>query len=96
MNGYITWVGYFSADATQVLFQAISNLITEGKTPTRELIKNEISKADFQTEGLTGQISFNGSDRAQQVNYLIKPNCQINSNCTWELVDKDPKSGTQK
>lgn len=80
----INWYGYSSADATQVLFPAISTLIKEGKTPTRELIRDEISKPNFKTEGLTGKVSFKGSDRAQQVNYLIQLNCSKNFNCSWK------------
>jgi eukaryotic-like serine/threonine-protein kinase len=60
-------------DATLVLTEAIK------KNPSREGIKNVISKPDFRVSGgATGDIRFNGSDRANLKSTLLKvlPYCQ--------------------
>jgi ABC-type branched-subunit amino acid transport system substrate-binding protein len=76
------WHVAMSYDATQMFIEAISKQLSEGKTPSREGMKQILSNPKFQTEGLTGIIKLNGSDRREQIYALIRPDCSSNS-CDW-------------
>jgi ABC-type branched-subunit amino acid transport system substrate-binding protein len=63
-------------DASKVLITALDRLpldreINDGRKQIQEIIKNSI----FSVNGITGQISFTGSDRSEAVNSLVRPKC---------------------
>jgi ABC-type branched-subunit amino acid transport system substrate-binding protein len=77
-------------DATKVLVTALDRLpsigsvaleenreINDSRKQIQEIIKNSI----FSVNGITGQISFTGSDRSEAVNSLVRPKCD-RTKCT--------------
>jgi ABC-type branched-subunit amino acid transport system substrate-binding protein len=63
-------------DASKVLITALDRLpldreIIDARKQIQEIIKNSI----FSVNGITGQISFTGSDRSEAVNSLVRPKC---------------------
>ncbi len=60
-----------SYDAMQVLQSAL-DLAND-----REAIQKVISNPSFNVRGITGKISFKGSNRAEEINSLITPNCDL-------------------
>jgi ABC-type branched-subunit amino acid transport system substrate-binding protein len=78
----MTWYIAMSYDATQMFIEAISEQLSQSRAPSREGIKEILSNPKFQTEGLTGIITLNGSDRKEQTYALIRPDCSSNS-CGW-------------
>ena len=63
-------------DATQVLITALDRLpIDLGITESRRELQKIISNPTFDIAGITGQISFTGSDRSQTINSLVQPQC---------------------
>jgi ABC-type branched-subunit amino acid transport system substrate-binding protein len=58
-----------SYDAAQVLLLALD------KASDRITVQKVISSPNFNPRGITGKISFNGSDRAESINSLVTPNC---------------------
>jgi branched-chain amino acid transport system substrate-binding protein len=78
----MTWHVAMSYDATQMFIEAISKQLSEGRTPSREGIKQVLSNPNFKAEGLTGIITLNGSDRKEQTYALIRPDCSSNP-CGW-------------
>lgn len=58
-----------SYDAAQVLLSALD------RATDRTTVQKVISSPDFNPRGITGKISFNGSDRAESINSLVTPNC---------------------
>jgi ABC-type branched-subunit amino acid transport system substrate-binding protein len=71
-------------DASKVLITALDRLplvgvasleenreINDGRKQIQEIIKNSI----FSVNGITGQISFTGSNRSEAVNSLVRPKC---------------------
>lgn len=72
----VNWLTATTYDATLVLTEAIK------QDPSREGVNKVISAADFKVnQGATGEIRFNGSDRANPQITLVKvlPNCQAGS-----------------
>jgi ABC-type branched-subunit amino acid transport system substrate-binding protein len=78
----MTWHVAMSYDATQMFIEAISKQLSQTRTPSREGIKQVLSNPNFQTKGLTGIITLNGSDRKEQTYALIRPDCSSNP-CGW-------------
>ncbi len=72
-----------SYDASLVLIKALNkdeyNLsggkISRSKSEDRLAIHRILRDPDFFVEGITGRISFNGSDRKEEMNSLVTPNC---------------------
>ena len=63
-------------DATQVLITALDRLPSNLEiTESRRELQKIISNPTFDIAGITGQISFTGSDRAQPMNSLVQPQC---------------------
>jgi ABC-type branched-subunit amino acid transport system substrate-binding protein len=63
-------------DATQVVIQALDRLPIERKPiEARQEIQKIISSSTFNISGLTGEVSFVGSDRSQSINSLVQPKC---------------------
>ena len=63
-------------DAAQVLITALDRLpIDLGITESRRELQKIISNPTFDIAGITGQISFTGSDRSQPINSLVQPQC---------------------
>jgi eukaryotic-like serine/threonine-protein kinase len=60
-----------SYDAMQVLQFALD------RANDRETIQKIISDPSFNVRGITGKISFKGSNRAEEINSLITPNCDL-------------------
>jgi ABC-type branched-subunit amino acid transport system substrate-binding protein len=60
-----------SYDATQVLLSALN------KADDRTTVQTVISTPGFNVRGITGKISFKGSNRAEEINSLITPNCDL-------------------
>jgi ABC-type branched-subunit amino acid transport system substrate-binding protein len=60
-----------SYDAMQVLQSALD------QANDRETIQKVISDPSFNVRGITGKISFKGSNRAEEINSLITPNCDL-------------------
>ncbi len=60
-----------SYDAAQVLLSAINN------SEDRSTVQTVISTPGFNVRGITGKISFKGSNRAEEINSLITPNCDL-------------------
>jgi branched-chain amino acid transport system substrate-binding protein len=68
-------------DAAQVLIQALDRVPTDRPTiDTRAEIQKMLSVSSFTTPGITGEVSFLGSDRSQSINSLVQPKC-INGKC---------------
>ena len=63
-------------DATQVLITALDRLPSNLEiTESRRELQKIISNPTFDIAGITGQISFTGSDRSQPINSLVQPQC---------------------
>ncbi|MCY7338292.1 MAG: ABC transporter substrate-binding protein, partial [Chamaesiphon sp.] len=63
-------------DATQVLITALDRLPIDLEiTKSRQELQKIISNPTFDIGGITGQISFTGSDRSQTINSLVQPQC---------------------
>ncbi len=63
-------------DAAQVLIQAIDRLPSGIDTiDARQQIQKTLSSSTFNLTGITGDISFIGSDRAQSINSIVRPKC---------------------
>jgi ABC-type branched-subunit amino acid transport system substrate-binding protein len=63
-----------SYDAMQVLLTATD------KVNSRREVQQNLQRSDFVARGITGKISFQGSDRAEPITSLITPLC-INNKC---------------
>jgi ABC-type branched-subunit amino acid transport system substrate-binding protein len=63
-------------DATQVVIQALDR-VPNNLPPieARAEIQKIISSNTFNTQGITGEVSFTGSDRYQSINSLVQPIC---------------------
>jgi ABC-type branched-subunit amino acid transport system substrate-binding protein len=68
-------------DATQTLIAALDILpINLEINDARNQIQQKLSNSTFSIRGITGQISFTGSDRSQSIDSLVKPKCD-NTKC---------------
>jgi ABC-type branched-subunit amino acid transport system substrate-binding protein len=63
-------------DAAQVVITALDRLpIDRGTIEARQEIQKIISDPKFMIPGITGEVSFIGSDRSQSINSLVQPKC---------------------
>jgi ABC-type branched-subunit amino acid transport system substrate-binding protein len=63
-------------DATQVAINALERLpIDRDPISSRQEIQKIVSDPIFVIPGITGEISFIGSDRSQSINSLVRPKC---------------------
>ncbi|WP_310481004.1 ABC transporter substrate-binding protein [Chamaesiphon sp. VAR_48_metabat_403] len=63
-------------DAAQVLIQALNRLPNDLQPiDARQQIQKIISSSTFTLPGITGEISFIGSDRSQSINSIVRPKC---------------------
>jgi branched-chain amino acid transport system substrate-binding protein len=66
-------------DATQVLIKAIDLLpVNQSIDDSRQQIQKILSNPTFSIDGITGKISFTGSERTQQQNIIVTPKCDEN------------------
>jgi eukaryotic-like serine/threonine-protein kinase len=64
----ISGISVLSYDVGKVLVTALQNI----NQPSRESIRDYLAKPDFKAQGATGKISFNGSDRRENISLLLK------------------------
>jgi ABC-type branched-subunit amino acid transport system substrate-binding protein len=69
-----------SHDATQLILSALA------RSTDRESVRETIAKPDFSVRGITGKISFNGSDRAEKIDSLVTPSGCDDKKCNFELA----------
>jgi ABC-type branched-subunit amino acid transport system substrate-binding protein len=83
----ISGLSVLSYDAGKVLVTALQKL----NQPNRENIRDYLAQPDFQTQGATGKISFNGSDRRENIYVLLKvvPSINCNNNIDYSFVPID-------
>jgi ABC-type branched-subunit amino acid transport system substrate-binding protein len=63
-------------DATQVAIKALDLVpIDRDTTDARQQLQEIIKDPSFNINGITGEISFKGSDRSQPINSLVQPKC---------------------
>ena len=93
-----TWHMAMSYDATEMLIHSIFLQRVKGNNrPTRKDIQNELEN-NFSTEGLSGTITLNGSDRKNQLYSLISLKCSSIS-CNWQetkIPSKSPNLSTNQ
>lgn len=77
----------FSYDAMQVLLSALD------RAKDREAVQKVISSSNFSVRGITGKISFTGSDRSEPVSSLVTPNCDADQ-CTGFKLFKERDSNS--
>lgn len=66
-------------DATQVVIKALDLVpIDRDIISARQQVQEIIKDPTFNINGITGEISFKGSDRSQPVNSLVRPKCSEN------------------
>jgi ABC-type branched-subunit amino acid transport system substrate-binding protein len=71
-----------SYDGMQVLLAALD------KSADRKTVRQTIAAPGFSVQGITGKISFNGSDRAQKIDSLVTPiSCIEKDGCNFQLVN---------
>ena len=63
-------------DATQVLIKALDSVsLDRNPHDARQQVHAIIKDPSFNMNGITGEISFKGSDRSQPINSLVQPKC---------------------
>jgi branched-chain amino acid transport system substrate-binding protein len=82
----LNWQMAMAYDATKMLVEAIVQQLEQGQMPSREGTRNTLAKDDFNTEGLTGKITLKESDREDQSNSLISPDCSTTP-CDWRKIN---------
>jgi ABC-type branched-subunit amino acid transport system substrate-binding protein len=71
-----------SYDAMQVLLAALD------RSTNRETVRQTIAAPGFSARGITGKISFQGSDRAEKIDSLVTPNsCNEGTGCNYQLAN---------
>jgi eukaryotic-like serine/threonine-protein kinase len=71
-------------DAIGIVIEAIDKLpvdLNEDIVESRKKIQKILSAPEFKTEGYTGKISFDGSDRRESISGLVKPLCNGGNKC---------------
>jgi ABC-type branched-subunit amino acid transport system substrate-binding protein len=68
-------------DGMQVLLAALD------KSKDRETVRQTIAAPDFSVRGITGKISFNGSDRSEKIDSLVTPTSCDQTKCSLQLVN---------
>ncbi|GET37028.1 ABC transporter substrate-binding protein [Microseira wollei] len=79
-----TWLVILSYDALKMAIHAIES--QPGK-PNRIGVQKVLADKEFKLEGLSGKITLNGSDRREDTNALIDPDCSSDS-CYWRTIQK--------
>lgn len=74
-GGNVSWRTATAYDATQVLIAALG----KRSSPSRESLRQILADKNFQAEGATGTISFEGGDRKEEFSTLVKV---VRSNCS--------------
>lgn len=69
-----------SYDAMQVLLAALD------RSTDRQTVRQTIAAPGFSVQGITGKISFHGSDRAQKIDSLVSPTNCDSTKCNFELA----------
>jgi eukaryotic-like serine/threonine-protein kinase len=69
-----------SYDATQVILAILD------RSTDKETVRKTIASPDFSVRGITGKISFNGSNRAEKLDSLITPSSCDDKKCNFELT----------
>jgi ABC-type branched-subunit amino acid transport system substrate-binding protein len=69
-----------SYDATQVILAALD------RSTDRETVRQTISSPGFSVRGITGRITFRGSDRAEKIDSLVTPSSCDSTQCNFEVV----------
>jgi ABC-type branched-subunit amino acid transport system substrate-binding protein len=69
-----------SYDGMQILLFALD------RSTNREAVRETITTPGFSVQGITGKISFNGSDRAEKIDSLVTPNSCDDKKCNFELA----------
>jgi ABC-type branched-subunit amino acid transport system substrate-binding protein len=70
-----------SYDGMQVLLAALD------KSKDRKTIRETIATSNFSVRGITGKVSFNGSDRSEKIDTLVRPTNCNNTKCNWQLAN---------
>jgi ABC-type branched-subunit amino acid transport system substrate-binding protein len=71
-----------SYDGMQVLLSALD------KSTDRQTVRQTIATPGFSVQGITGKISFHGSDRAQKIDSIVTPiGCTEKDGCNFQLVN---------
>ncbi|HAX75087.1 MAG TPA: hypothetical protein DCY88_04430 [Cyanobacteria bacterium UBA11372] len=79
-----TWLVILAYDALQMAIHGIENQPGE---PTRIGVQKALADKGFKVEGLSGRITLNVSDRRENTNTLIEPDCSSDS-CYWRTIQK--------
>lgn len=69
-----------SYDATQVILAALD------RSTDRETVRQTIADPNFSVQGITGKVSFHGSDRAGAIDSLVTPSSCDSTKCNFELA----------
>lgn len=85
-NEPVTYHIGFAHDALSVFVEAIYRLKNEGIPVTREDVRKTIANKGFKAHGITEEISFDGSDRAENLSVMARPDCGVNP-CTLVRID---------
>ena len=82
----LSWHMAMSYDATQMLVEAISKQLSENRKPDRDGTREVLADSNFQTQGLTGTIMLDGSERKDPFSALIRPHC-CKESCKWLKIE---------
>jgi eukaryotic-like serine/threonine-protein kinase len=91
-NGTISGVTATTYDAIQALVTAIENSWKPSR-PTRDQVRATLADPNFTAKGVTGKISFNGSDRRENIGGLVTiiPSCDDLKKKKYYIVPLNPK-----
>jgi eukaryotic-like serine/threonine-protein kinase len=89
-HGIISGVTATTYDAMQALVTAIENS-RKFSRPTREQVRKTLSSPNFSAKGVTGKISFNGSDRREEIGGLITVIPSCSNSKKYYIVPLNPK-----
>ncbi len=78
------WPVILSYDALQMAIYAIE---IQPDKPNRIGVQKALSNPEFTIQGLSGRITLNVSDRAENTNTLIEPDCS-SEYCVWRPIQK--------
>ncbi|MFB2892340.1 ABC transporter substrate-binding protein [Aerosakkonemataceae cyanobacterium BLCC-F50] len=78
----LNWPVIMSYDALQMVIDAIQIQLFK---PSREGIQKALANPKFSSQGLSGKITLKGSDRQENTNTLIAPDCSSEP-CTWREI----------
>jgi branched-chain amino acid transport system substrate-binding protein len=81
-NTELNWPVIMSYDALQMVIDAIQFQLDK---PSREGIQKALVNPKFSSQGFSGKITLKGSDRQENTNTLIAPDCSSEP-CTWREI----------